>query len=186
MKLDQLANYQKLIKYGVAIASIMLVTACNSQPQQSALPLKTSTLPSLPTKIPFKSITLERTECYGHCPVYTVTVLANGKVSYDGRKYVKVTGKVQSTLNKAKIQLLEEAIAEANFFNFKDKYRTIEDGCGMVATDGASTETIIVIEGKKKSVDNYTGCEKVPIELTQLENKIDKIVNTVQWIGKKS
>jgi len=32
----------------------------------------------------FKIITLERTPCYGYCPVYKVTILSDGTVRYFG------------------------------------------------------------------------------------------------------
>src|SRR5262245_50253000 len=34
-------------------------------------------------------VTLERTQCYGPCPVYTLSVAGDGTVAYFGTRYVK-------------------------------------------------------------------------------------------------
>ena len=38
------------------------------------------------------AITLERTACFGTCPIYTITILENGDVLYDGKDFVAVKG----------------------------------------------------------------------------------------------
>jgi len=48
-------------------------------------------------------ITLERTECYGFCPIYTLTIQGDGTVVYDGKDFVKTKGRVEITIPKEKI-----------------------------------------------------------------------------------
>jgi hypothetical protein len=38
-------------------------------------------------------ISLQRTSCYGPCPVYTVKIDARGSVTYEGEKFVRVVGR---------------------------------------------------------------------------------------------
>ena len=38
-------------------------------------------------------IRLQRTECLGECPIYTVTIDARGTVTYEGEKFVRVIGR---------------------------------------------------------------------------------------------
>ena len=37
-------------------------------------------------------ITLERTACFGTCPIYKLTVYGDGRVEYEGERFVTVTG----------------------------------------------------------------------------------------------
>ena len=49
-------------------------------------------------------------------------------------------------------------------------------------TDAPSVITSIIIDGKTKSIEHYHGDFSAPEALTQLEDKIDEIVNSNQWI----
>jgi hypothetical protein len=175
-------NDRQLIKSG-AVLAIWSLVAC-SAPQQ---PPMVSASPSLPTYTPYQSITLERTGCYGECPMYKVTVAANGKVNYEGKDFVKVKGKAQTSLTTAQVKTLEKAIAKVKFFSLQNEYIAEKDGCTTVATDHPAT-TITISSGKQtKSVYHYFGCEgHVDLEqLTIFEDTIDTVVNSAQWVKKK-
>lgn len=47
--------------------------------------------------------------CYGTCPHYTITVHGNGLVSYEGKAYVRIEGKRETTLHREDVQRLFEA-----------------------------------------------------------------------------
>jgi Domain of unknown function (DUF6438) len=46
-------------------------------------------------------IGLERTSCFGECPVYSVTIDAKGNVTYDGKKLVRVEGHQNDRIPRA-------------------------------------------------------------------------------------
>ena len=52
--------------------------------------------------------TLERTDCYGTCPVYKVTVFRDGTIEYVGSRYVKVTGKALGQISEDQVDKLED------------------------------------------------------------------------------
>jgi hypothetical protein len=134
-------------------------------------------------------ITLERTICYGSCPMYTLTVTADGSVSFqpkhvDGRAIV--SGRVkQGSISKDKVRELVSEFERANYFSFKDSYRLFDKECSESWTDHPSAITSLTINGKFKSVDHDYGCKGniVLDRLTDLENKIDEIANTKQWLN---
>lgn len=133
-------------------------------------------------------ITLKRSACYGTCPDYTLTVSADGTVTFEGREYVKTKGVVKANLPPEKLRQLIALFDEAKYFSFKDKYQTEEDGCPEVWTDYPSAVTSIRINGKSKTVSHYLGCQDgrakliYPKGLNKLENQIDEIVGTQKWI----
>ena|SRR5438445_9510076 len=59
--------------------------------------------PPKPRDLGSVSITLERTPCYGHCPVYTVTVHGNGMVEYLGKSNVDIPGAQMTTVDPQRI-----------------------------------------------------------------------------------
>lgn len=135
-------------------------------------------------------ITLERGVCLGACPEYKLTVYADGKVTFDGLYSVKEMGVFKISISQKKVRQLIEAFEKANYFSLKDEYITKKDGCSDVLTDMPFVTTSIITDGKSKSIKHYYGCEGnhgrliYPKGLTELENKIDKIVGTKRWIIK--
>src|SRR3954469_345953 len=68
------------------------------------------------------TVSLERTACYGRCPIYKVTVLRDGTVEWQGEQFVKTRGKATAKLSPATMAQLAEAFKAADFFALHDKY----------------------------------------------------------------
>lgn len=131
-------------------------------------------------------ITLERSVCYGTCPDYKVTISADGKVTFQGRQFVKTKGTVQGSITLDGLRQLLAEFDKARYFSLRDKYETEKDGCPEDWTDHPSAVTSIRLNGKSKSISHYHGCRDgqvaYPKALTELEDRIDEIVGTKQWI----
>jgi len=125
------------------------------------------------------NITMSRSACFGACPVYYLEINGDGKVIYRGYKNVEVTGDRISFIPVDKIRALVNQFNSLGYFNLKDRY----DEANI--TDQASVQTSIMIEGKFKSVHHYLGTVNSPelVKLTQLENMIDEVANSSQWVG---
>jgi hypothetical protein len=166
---------------GLALSAFLAAGACHNQSRF------TPTAP--PQAAPGDLlITLERTACYGFCPAYKLTISADGKVTFEGTRFVKEEGATKtSNLSPEQLKQLTAEFEGARFFSFEDKYVNDPRVCEHVVTDNPSAITSIRMSGKSKTVNHYYGCTgpKVPKELTQLENKIDEIVNTAQWLPDK-
>src|SRR5215510_12280935 len=133
-------------------------------------------------------ITLERTACYGFCPVYKLTITADGAVVFEGRRFVKQEGvTIKSAITQDQLKRLMAEFDRVKFFSLEDDYMNNPRVCAYYRTDNPSAFTSIRIDGKSKTVRHYHGCggPKVPKEVTELENKIDEIVNTAQWLPDK-
>jgi len=129
-------------------------------------------------------ITLERTECFGFCPVYKLTITADGAVVFEGRRFVKQEGVTINSVSRERLKQLMAEFDRVKFFSLEDDYSEIRLSC---PTDQPSAITSIRINGKSKTINHYLGClePKVPKGLTELENKIDEVVNTAQWLPDK-
>jgi uncharacterized protein DUF6438 len=133
-------------------------------------------------------ITLERTACYGFCPDYKLTITADGSAVFEGRRFVKQEGvTIKSAITQDQLKRLIAEFDRVKFFSLEDDYLNSPRVCAEYRTDNPSAFTSIRIDGKSKTVRHYHGCggPKVPEGITELENKIDEIVNTAQWLPDK-
>ncbi len=123
-------------------------------------------------------IRLSRGPCFGFCPVYEVTVLENGSVEYYGKYYVLKTGHARKQITQETIRILREAFEASGFF------RLLPSCCNCVSITDAATVVIEYRgEGRSKRIEHYRGCLWAPRTLGDLEEKIDDLVGTVEWVG---
>lgn len=129
-------------------------------------------------------ITLERTHCFGECPVYKITIYDDGSVVYEGKDYVKHKDRATSQITKSELDELIREFEKIDYLNLDENYASSAKNCPELWTDNPSAITSLNWKGKTKTVRHYYGCRgsKVAEQLTALEDKIDKIVNTAQWI----
>ena len=121
-------------------------------------------------------ITLERTACYGFCPIYTLTIHGNGTVQYEGEDYVETVGKAETVISREKVEKLISEFENINYDSLEDSYTE------KTITDAPSVITSITRNGKTKTIEHYHGDFNTPEKLTALEDKIDEIVNSDQWV----
>jgi len=139
--------------------------------------------PTQPEINPSTVITLERTACFGFCPIYTLTIYADGRVEFDGTDFVEMTGKQTGSITTEQVQELVNAFRNADYLNLEDKYEA-------PVTDIPTTITSFTEDGQTKTVVNYGGCmEESPVRAPQalcdLEIQIDEVTNSSQWIGEQ-
>jgi hypothetical protein len=122
-------------------------------------------------------ISLERTACFGRCPIYRVEIRGDGLVTYQGERFVAVTGRRTRRISPAAVRRLMAQFQAANFFALRDEYRA-----GM--TDMPSRIVTLQIGGRGKRVVDYVGEEVgMPHSVTELEQAIDRVAGTAAWVG---
>jgi hypothetical protein len=127
------------------------------------------------------TIKLERTACYGQCPVYSVTIDAKGNVAYDGARFVRVEGRQTDRVPVARVAALVATIERMGFFELRDRYRTIRnrDGSEAMVMDLPTAYITVTAAGRSKRIEDYFGA---PDALKQLEREIDQAADTDRWI----
>jgi hypothetical protein len=165
-----------------AILAVVLVLAL--APAGSALNLE----PSRTAKVFHKRrvhavITLERTVCFGSCPVYKLTIYSDGRVLYQGIRFVKRKGKAVGRISRKAFNDLVQEFTNNEFFGLYDAYVPGSPGCPQVATDLPSAIISLELNGKKKSIRHYHGCSGLSALklLTELEDHIDAAANSKKW-----
>jgi len=160
----------------VACVSLVCAAACSKKKP----PADTTSVdqPHPPDALPGVTplATLERTGCYGECPVYRLTVSSDGSVVYVGTRWVKVLGRQVYKLSDAQLAELQAAFERINFMSLRDFDRvenTDDDWAHLSFRRGAQV----------KRVRHYHGDNAAPPSLSSLEDDFDRIVESARYVG---
>ena len=116
-------------------------------------------------------LSLQRSPCFGGCPVYLVEVSSDGTVRFKGERYVKVTEPVTVKLDAAALAKLTALVEQSDFAKWKN----------YVAVTTTDMPTV-VLTFRGKTVQHYRGDEKAPEALTKLEDDLDALIGTDRWV----
>ena len=128
-------------------------------------------------KAPEKIITLQKTACYGACPVYTLDIYANREVNLSAERFVGVgEGEFHLKLSQAAYSQITRQFANSNFFSFNDRYRAnVSDLPTIFLTFSNGDE--------RKTIELYGSG---PEALHQLAGSLQHLVDSSDWKPKKT
>jgi Domain of unknown function (DUF6438) len=146
-----------------------------------------STSPEPPAAAPIEAVTMHRSACHGSCPVYSVTVKADGTVLFSALEHVKPLGDSTHRVPAARVAELAKTIDEIGYWQWQDRYLAEEDGCAAVATDHPGVDIEVRRGGATKRVSYYYGCKGLPVadQIDRLSKTIDDVAGTAAFIGRE-
>tara|TARA_B100000614_G_scaffold187271_1_gene168379 strand:- start:3761 stop:4180 length:420 start_codon:yes stop_codon:yes gene_type:complete len=106
-------------------------------------------------------ILLERTACFGNCPVYSIKIKNNGSGIYVGKNFVKNIGEFTFNISKSEIDKILKKAEKIDFWNLKNEYY-----------ENISDLPTTYIQIKNKKIKDYVGAPK---QLKELQKLIDNI-----------
>ena len=119
-------------------------------------------------------ISLQRTACFGQCPVYKVEIFKDGTVKYKGTAYIKKRGQHEAVATMSFIKSVQQKAVVINYMALSDKY---PQGDNMI-TDIPSTISYIRIgEEGKMIINNFDA----PKELIAFELWLEKEIDGLEW-----
>jgi len=121
---------------------------------------------------PDTRIQLERTVCFGMCPAYSVSIDAQGNVTFEGKEFVRVKGVQTDRIPISKVRALLEMADRISFFEMHDHNRA-------AVTDLPTRFVTVTVSGRSKRIDDYFGAPK---ELRDFEREIDLAAGTKRWV----
>jgi len=128
--------------------------------------------------LPFERIELERTACFGFCPIYTVTLFRDGKARYHGEAFVKNEGDFTGSIHISEFGRLCYLLEHLRFSEFEPEY-TAPWTCSPTAylrvwTAGGEDPIVVKDYG-----------EYAPIELWALQQAVDAVAGRIEWKADK-
>jgi len=131
-----------------------------------------------------EAISLERTACFGRCPVYRIRVTPAGAVTYEGRANVRLMGSATAEISPDSVASLLRELEQAGYFTFSDRYVVSEPTCRRYTTDSPSAVSSATFRGRTKRIQHDYGCGGVPGALTVMEQRIDEVLGSDRWTGR--
>lgn len=115
---------------------------------------------------PVAMATIERTSCFGKCPMYKATFYDNGEVKYVGKRFVDNIGTYTTLLSEDELNGIRQMVKDVGYFKLEDAYPT-------PVPDFPKCLTSVNIDGKQKSVLNG---ENAPRDLIGFERYLDGLI----------
>ena len=139
-----------------AFALLFLLGGCVSSEHE---PWITRGLNTTPPEVHDK-FTLERTPCYGVCPVYDVSVDEKDYLQFRGKKFVaEEGGSVASPLPRGSYKKLQEIAAAHQFAAFDPAYPNADGtNCPQLSTDSPSIIVGFQDGDEARTIRVYEGC----------------------------
>lgn len=109
----------------------------------------------------------ERTHCFGTCPVFRFTALADGSCTYEGINFVDRIGTHTGSVEPAKVQAISALARSMNYASLDTLY---DDQYLM------DLPAVITIIDGKTVVNRYRGPD-----LKALYTSLDELIEDVQW-----
>jgi len=122
-----------------------------------------------------KVVEISKGSCYGRCPVFTLTIYQDGIASYQGERFTDRIGLYVKRLDKDVFANLEKEFREANLWQYQNVYKSR-------IVDLQSVTLTYYEEGDIKSI---TGKEGRPQAVLKLEQTLDRIAASPDWIQKE-
>ena len=106
-------------------------------------------------------IFLQRTACFGTCPIYKIEIFSDGSGIYTGTRFVENIGITKFSLSETQLNLILTKAEAIGFTNMKEEY-----------SEPISDLSTTFIQIKDKEIRDYTGAPKT---LKNLESLIDQL-----------
>jgi uncharacterized protein DUF6438 len=123
-------------------------------------------------RVRITSITLRRGPCFGTCPMYEVTLAADGTASWDGERFVERLGHHQGQVDINDFERLARFVDRAGFFGWNPEYLAdVTDLPDYILTVTAGDQTKTV---RQNGVDE-------PADFWVIAAVVDGLAEGVDW-----
>lgn len=118
---------------------------------------------------------IERTFCFGNCPVYKMKIYESGQIEFDGTRHVDIIGKYTTDISESQMNALLEKANSIEFFEMEDTY---DDE--MVTDLPSTTISVLDEDGNLKTVMfRYN----FPKRLNGLAEMFDNLIKSERWVS---
>lgn len=116
-------------------------------------------------------LTMQKTPCFGNCPVYDLTIYTNGYAEYNAKNFLPQTGRFGTELSKNEVRSIVQDLDDMNFCQMKKLY-------GVGVTDFPSSIITYMCNGEEKKVEAIM---KYPESLLLFIMKLDGLTKSPKW-----
>lgn len=114
---------------------------------------------------------MERTPCFGQCPVYSINIYQSGYAELEGRRFFDYVGTFKTRFSESEMVQIKEWANAANYWQLKHVY-------DAPVTDLPSTTTVLIIDKAANWVYNRMNA---PDGLREFETNAEVLIKDKQW-----
>jgi Domain of unknown function (DUF6438) len=156
-------------------------TNMNKTTQETTLPTPASAVPAKPIEVKVENelmVSLQRTPCFGRCPVFKIELFGDGKVVYEGRAFSTRLGTHKAIASPELMKAILQKASDIKYLTFNAKY---PKGESMI-TDIPTTISYVKLGTESKMVyNNYDA----PTELLEFERWLESQFEGLKWDAKE-
>lgn len=150
------------LRFAFIASCILIITSCHFNKRQTSL----NTQIGRPV-----SISIERTACFGTCPIYTLTVDSSGLLDFYGKRFTEMNGNWSNHIDKTEVDDFFNWIENENLNQYKNNYPSDYTDLPSVILTYTTIENVKVIQ--------ITGNR--PARVDTVVNKIDLFIKRANW-----
>ena len=125
-------------------------------------------------------IELERQGCYGICPIYSLHIVGDGQVSYEGQRFVQTEGVQSTRIGPGQVQDLVNTFENIHF-------SALPNQLSYGIDDLEESRTCITVVNRRKCVEIRSTYPAVGLtelaKVKELNTLIDEVTHIEQWVG---
>ena len=145
----------------LTISSIALFAlSCKSNKDTTSATPSESSVKSPEQTAPQVLASIERTACYGRCPMYKATFMDNGEVKYVGKRFVEKIGTYKTLISAEEVLLIKKNIIEYDYFSLDSLYPTPISDFPSVITEASLNGQLKKVVDMRSPPDNLRDFEK--------------------------
>lgn len=124
--------------------------------------------------IPYLSLRMERTSCFGQCPTYEIKLFSDGRAQWNGKHYIKRLGIYEAQVGEAFFDKILTKASQINYFSLSEHYPVN----GKYLSDLPNTILYLNDSQQEKSIlRNHNG----PKTLREFEDFIFESFDKLNW-----
>jgi hypothetical protein len=163
-------RYRPFVRSDKPLVAIVIENVAEEEAPRVRVPL-----PGVPLEK--VHVRLERTACYGACPIYSVDVYGDGRVIYRGDQYVDVTGQHTYRIPQPQVAALVESVRAKDIWSLRKRYR------GLI-TDHPLYRLTLDFGDQSHSLEDYVGnMVGMPQSVADFEDEIDEVSGASGWVN---
>ncbi|MBL3654947.1 DUF6438 domain-containing protein [Fulvivirga sediminis] len=116
-------------------------------------------------------IKMEKTPCFGTCPVYTIEIFADNTAKLHAVQHLPLEGNYIAEMSDSQLNSLVSAFEGGEFFAYEKEYTAN-------ISDMPTTYLTFNHNGRVKKVKDYHGA---PESLKILEKQVAELVDILEW-----
>jgi len=125
--------------------------------------------------IPYVVLRMEKTACYGHCPIFEIKLFSDGRANFIGKANTDLMGHYEAHADEEFLSAISAKAQKTDYFRWADHYPLD----GNYLSDLPNTITYLKIEEQEKSIiRNHDG----PVALRQFEEDIFNAFQQLNWV----